>query len=431
MRRHKTTLILLVAAILICSAAPAQSDTMIVSYDDALLIALEKNRDIHTAKEYIKWVEGKYVEERSAALPSVTISAYSARSKNLSTMSMSTSTDIMEDYSATVSISQSLFTWGKATAAIRSADMGMRLADENLRLARHAAVQLTTHAYLDAMLAKASLGIVEEDLNRKKARAEEARLRRDAGVATDYDVLGAEVSVSDAQSEVIKGRNNVRKSLDWLAYVLGVQGPIDVQGELATDIKPMPTLDEAYAASLVLRPEIREVQLNKKIARELITIAKADGRPQLSAQGSYGRERIDFDESSSYVNNWSFGLYLTYSVFDGLKTSGKVAQAQSDLRSIEIEESGLTDSVRMEIVNALGAISESEALIQASEVSVEQAERFLALSKRGYDLGVKVRLDIEDAELKLMQAYLSRANAWRDYRAAHIDLLLATGSIDQ
>jgi len=52
----------------------------VLTLSDALRIAYEKNRDIQKALEYRKRVEGRYVEERAAAFPQVTVSAYASRS---------------------------------------------------------------------------------------------------------------------------------------------------------------------------------------------------------------------------------------------------------------------------------------------------------------------------------------------------------------
>ena len=46
----------------------------ILTREEALKIALEKNKDIQKAREYKNSVEGRYVEERSAALPQLTLS---------------------------------------------------------------------------------------------------------------------------------------------------------------------------------------------------------------------------------------------------------------------------------------------------------------------------------------------------------------------
>ncbi len=64
-----TIALLLLAAVLVpTSALGAEPLTL----EQAIGIATEKNRDLQKAREYQRWVQGKYLEERAAALPHVT-----------------------------------------------------------------------------------------------------------------------------------------------------------------------------------------------------------------------------------------------------------------------------------------------------------------------------------------------------------------------
>jgi len=55
----------------------------------------------------------------------------------------------------------------------------------------------------------------------------------------------------------------------------------------------------------------------------------------------------------------------------------------------------------------------------------------LSLSEKGYELGVKIRLEVEDAELNLQQARGNLSRAWRDYRAAKVNLLWVMGVLGE
>ncbi len=58
--------------------APAQAsapgEVKVLTLEDALAVAASHNRDIQKAIEYQKWVQGKYLEERAAALPQLSFS---------------------------------------------------------------------------------------------------------------------------------------------------------------------------------------------------------------------------------------------------------------------------------------------------------------------------------------------------------------------
>ena len=76
----KINLLLAVFAMVLGTVLPAQAseakkNVMVLSLDQALQIAMEKNKDIQKAREYRNQVEGRYVEEWAAALPRFLIQA--------------------------------------------------------------------------------------------------------------------------------------------------------------------------------------------------------------------------------------------------------------------------------------------------------------------------------------------------------------------
>jgi HAE1 family hydrophobic/amphiphilic exporter-1 len=114
-----------------------------------------------------------------------------------------------------------------------------------------------------------------------------------------------------------------------------------------------------------------------------------------------------------------------------MRTRGKVAQAESDRRSLKIDEAKLADTIALQAREALNSVAEAEKIVGALSGTVAQAEKLLFLSEKGYEFGVKIRLEVEDAEIKLQQAKANLSRAWRDYRAARVNLLWAMGTLGE
>ncbi len=108
-----------------------------------------------------------------------------------------------------------------------------------------------------------------------------------------------------------------------------------------------------------------------------------------------------------------------------------MAQAESDLRRIQIDEAKQIDAVALETRDAVNAVRESEEIVRSLSGTVGQAERLLAMAEKGYELGVKTRLEVEDAELNLRQAKSSLSRARRDYLVARVNLDWVTGILGE
>ena len=113
--------LILLAAFLFLPAAPVFAQPRVMTLEEALAIAVEKNRDIEKARAYIAWAQGKYVEERAAAFPQLTASASLGWDRDESQKIYSPmQTERTERRSAQIGLTQPLFTWGQVRAAIRA-----------------------------------------------------------------------------------------------------------------------------------------------------------------------------------------------------------------------------------------------------------------------------------------------------------------------
>jgi HAE1 family hydrophobic/amphiphilic exporter-1 len=412
------------------SAAEVRTLTL----EQALSIAMEKNRDIEKAREYARSVQGKYVEERSAALPQLSLNGSVAFTRDDSQGALFGGNSFRQNTRAVdVTLSQPLFTWGKVGAAIRAARVGLKTADEQLRLYRQAVHRDVTAAFYDVLLSRELSTQAVENLAQKKRHLDEAQRKFAAGTATDYDVLAAEVSVENTRPDVIRSENSIRTAREQLRFLLALEAEdVDAVGTLEESTPARQReYAEALATALKQRPELADLKLRIGIYTELVTIAGADDKPRLDLKGSAGWHWLETAMGGPARDGnggaWLAGLYLSFPFFDGMRTRGRVTQAQSDLRSKQIEEARLKDSVALEVRDTDNALRESAEIVQALSGTVKQAERLLQMAEKGYEFGVKIRLEVDDAQLNLLQARSNLARARRDYRVAQVNYQWAMG----
>jgi len=220
-------LTLLLAGAAAAQGREAPADPKPLTLDQALAIADEQNRDIQKAREYSRWVYGKYVEERAQALPQLSLHGTQRRDKvrqevegPLTQGSLPITPAgvfIPGTYRSTtdttgfdVSLTQPIFTWGKVGAAIRAAKVALSTADQQLRLYRQATRRDVTATFYDVLLARELHAIARQNLEQRARHMDEARKKFLLGTATDYDVLAAEVALKNTQPEAIRSENLVR-----------------------------------------------------------------------------------------------------------------------------------------------------------------------------------------------------------------------------
>lgn len=416
-----------------CMAASGEDKGMrVLTLNEALRVALEKNKDIQKAREYRNLLEGRYIEERSAALPYLQISAGISHSRDESQKAFGRGLFPLESEtrSAEIGLSQALYTFGRVGAAIRAAKIGLATAEDQLRLFQQAILRDVSASFYDILLAKELHALALQNQEQKIRHLDEARRRYAAGIATEYDVLAAEVAVENAKPEVIRKENLIRISRDKLRFLLGMdeQG-VDVAGDLRGPLAPFPPYEEAVQIAWRSRPELSDLRKRVEIARELVKIYNAGDKPRLDFKGGYGWRELMLGADRGDGQAWTAGLFFTFPFFDGLRTRGKVAQAKSDVTSLKIDEAKLLDSVALQVRDALNACREAGEIAAALSGTVRQAERLLFMAERGFEFGVKTKLDVDDAQLNLTQARGNLARARRDYLVALVNYDWVRGTL--
>ena len=424
-------LIIAVSCILFLSPQ-ALAAPRILTLEDCLAIAAENNLDIQKAREYAEYVRGKYVEERAAALPQLGLQAGFGYSKDESTKALYGNAQMQANRTLDLSLSQPLYTWGKISAALKAAEVGMKTADQQLRIFRQAAFRDVSITFYDLLLTKELHRLAQENLAQKERHHTEAKRKFEAGVATDYDLLAAEVEVQNARPELIRTANSIRISRERLRFLLGAnQAEVDVTGRLEARLEQSIGFDESLKVAMEKRPELSDQRLRIGINQQLINIANADDKPRLDLKGTTGWHQLELSAPGPTKRSdgpaWSAGIYLTFPFFDGLRSRGRTQQARSDLRTSQLQEQKLRDSIALELRTASYTLAEAAEIINALTGTVRQAERLLQMSEKGFEYGVKIRLEVDDAQTNLLRAQSNLARASRDYLVARVNLSWAMG----
>jgi outer membrane protein TolC len=425
-----------------------------LTLDEALNITLENNRDIQKAQEYRRKVMGIYVENRSYAMPNMTVSAIGGRSWDQAMSNAQSKTIVGTMYnnsgsvishlvipmsippdgvdkSIGITLTQPLFTWGQIGAAIKAAKFGIASAEDQLRTFRQAALKDVSAAFYDVLLAKEFYKITLQNFEQKTAHLTQAKRKFSAGVATEFDVLAAQVTAENARPDVIKSENTIRIARERLRFLLGIKDEVDAEGRLEASDADIPDFDESIGMALKKRPELADIKNRVGFAGELVKVTQAGDKPRVDLKATGGYRELTASHEDYDGKTWSVGIAVTFPFFDGFRTKGRVTQAKSDVSTLKIEEAKAIDSIALQVRDATNQANESAEILKALSGTVTQAERLLQMAEKGYEFGVKTRLDVDDAELNVSASRGNLAKAKRDSLVARVNLDYARGTLGE
>ncbi len=337
-------------------------------------------------------------------------------------------------YTAAITGSQTLFSGGRLGAGLRIAREFLSAAQLNLQ-EETAEIELQVRsAYYRARLARELVSISRAALEQGERFLRSERLRREAGVGSELDVLRAEVSVANLQPQLIEAVNSAEVATLDLKRLIDV--PLDQDVALSTPLDVPASFAEADAPTAIAEQLSRRAAVAAQermvaIRESQVRIARSGYFPTLALSFSYGKQLFPtttFGFSEPWRSDASASLSLTVPIFHGGRTRGEVAQAQVAVDQERLRLTQLRESVQVTYERARGERERARSSIAARQLTVQQAQRVYDLTVLRYEQGLASQLEVSDARLSLLQARTNLAQAVADFYIANATLARATGA---
>jgi outer membrane protein len=402
-----------------------------LSRAQAVARALEANPDVKIAGENLNKLRGYVTEARADALPDIKILGQWTRFRDPSLLNSPSFDNFPPEFidqlkpvpaslfDGYATLKQTLFSF-KVGKALKAARLATDSGHEEIRRVQQAVALLAIQAYNEHVLSLERVRVAGYAVRQKEKQLETTRNRRASGVATDLDVLRFEVDLENARAQLLAQEGAAELARGRLNAVLvrPIGSPIEPTDRLEyVEVNVSP--EEAVAAAWSHRPEVKQVDLEERIRGFAIGIAKADMRPSVDFNGNFGwstRKTENFFDRE--FERWSAGVVLTIPVFDGLRTAGKVAQAQADRNKVVQDRIALENQIRLEARDAVDRLSVAKKVLGATELNLRQAQKALEMIQANYQFGAATLLDVIDAQAaqtladsNRIQALFSHANA--------------------
>jgi outer membrane protein TolC len=418
--------------------------TQPLSLLQALNIALQQNATILKANNDLQASYGVVVQTRAVALPRLVASGqYKDTDRNaIENIPFAPSTPD-QNWNAGLQIVQSIYQGGKLTAAVRAAKVTKQQALAQYQATLTDTLLAVRLAYYDILLAAEQITVNEASVNLLQKELDDQQRRFDAGTVPHFNVLRARVSVANARPPLIQARNNYRIAKNNLANLLGYNLPRDIWENIP--LKLTDTLDatpyqinlpDALQQALTKRPELAALRNTEELQKLNITDASSGYKPNLSIFAGYNWLNRQFGNPptyatpgpNEYLDGWNAGAQMSWDIFDGMLTHGKVVQARAlYTKSITAVDEEMRD-IELEVRTAYSDFLEAREVLESQKTVQDEAEEALREANARADAGTGTQLDVLDAENSLTQARSTQVQALHDYDAARARFERAIGA---
>lgn len=321
-------------------------------------------------------------------------------------------------------------------AGINRAEIGVTRANLNFQARLLQVVRDTENAYYNLVFAREQLKVRNSSLALAERLFQENTTRKNTGVATDLDVLQAEVGVANARRGVIEAEKSVRDRQDDLLNLIGQFEFNQTLGEVS-----LPTTEIAvpdFRKSFDLARDQQPDYLSSKAAIQQLEIdvasSKSAALPSLDLGGSVGYNAKDRSSSRALDrvpdgDGYAWQVDLSLSVPWGMRS--EKAQYRTAKNNLLREQSRLQQLEQNLMVQVRGAVRTVETNLESVQIAAKAtilSEKQYELEKARFDAGLSTSRLVLEALDSLEQARVNELQSRVNLRTALAELHRLEGS---
>jgi outer membrane protein TolC len=261
---------------------------------------------------------------------------------------------------------------------------------------------------------------------------ENVTLKRKAGASSDFDVLRAEVELSNFNAQLIQNKNAVNVAKANLLRVMGVSQESDITiAEELTYNPESTTIDEAVGAAFHNRPDLMGHEFDTRLQKELLRIAKSQYWPTVNGFFQNGWMKPDPHDPTilNWGQEWNAGIAAMLPLFSGFSREGQVVEQKARLKQSQINLVDTEERALFEVTKSMASVANAAEFVDSQKLNLTRAKESLRLSEVGYKEGTQIQVEVIDAEAALTQARVFYYQAIYSHIIAKLDLQKAMGTL--
>ena len=408
---------------------PAQAQSLLDLYE----AARGHDAAFQSARATFEAAQHRAEQARAGLLPTANLTSSRSETQQDQRTTSSTQRNFGTG-SASVSVSQPLYrpanraTYEQGKRQVDAAQAQLTTASQDL-------IIRVSQAYFDVLSAQDTLAFVRAQKAAVSEQLASARRNFEVGTATITDTREAQARFDLVLAQEIAAENDLRVRRLALDTVTGradakpqpLAAPLALPTPEPSDVNTW--VQQAEDAS----PSIQQARLGLEVARLETEKAKAGHLPTVDLNASYGYNRnlagTAVSITDSRILSTQLGVTLNVPLFAGFATQNRIRETLS----LEDKAKADLDNARRTVAQAtrtafLGLVS-GAGQVRALEAAEASSQSALDANRLGYQVGVRINIDVLNAQSQLFQTKRDLAVARYNVLLGHLKLRQANGSL--
>ncbi|HET7201577.1 MAG TPA: TolC family outer membrane protein [Burkholderiales bacterium] len=323
----------------------------------------------------------------------------------------------------TVTLTQPLFNW-QNFQVYKEAGSKVVQAEATFGQATQDLIVRVAQAYFDVLASQDSLAFIQGQKVAISEQLAQAKRNFEVGTATITDTHEAQARFDLATSQEIAAQSDLEIKRRTLQQIVGRfperLEPLKPKIELAP---PQPDSMEDWATAAAAQGyPVRAQEATLEIAVREIDRARAGHLPTLNIVGSAGQNSSSLsataaNNTASDSINRTIGLQLAIPLYAGGNVSSLVRQAVANREKAQQDLESARRAAALAARQSFLGVTNGMAQVKALEAALVSSQSALDSNKLGYEVGVRINIDVLNAQ---QQVY----STLRDLSRARYDTIL-------
>ncbi|WP_291101296.1 MULTISPECIES: TolC family protein [unclassified Flavobacterium] len=423
----KINFIMLLGTISICTLGYSQ-DTLTISRKDIWQKASDKNLQIKIAEKSYQSAQADYRQSNALFLPNISASHTAISTTNpLMAFGSKLNQEILtasdfnpallnnpaktKNFATKIEILQPLINvdglYGRQAA--KSKMEAFQLQTE--RTKEYLELEVSK-SFMQLQLAYKAVKVLEKASATADANLKLIENYFKQGILQKTDLLSVQVRVNEIKNQLQYAKSNVQNASDYLAFLLDEDNSNKVY-------KPLEELENTIAIENIdtklsdNRKDIQAMSKSSEAYQKMLQSSKMNFLPRLNAFGSY--EMYDDKLFGTTAKGYLVGAQLSWNVFDGYKSIGKMEKAKADFQKYEIETQQYKAQSQLELNKTNRQLRDAENKVNLSKLALEQSQEAYRIRSNRFTQGLEKTTDLLQSETQMFQKELELLQAVFEY----------------
>jgi outer membrane protein len=408
------------AVLALCGTSGAQAQSL----SELFVTARDHDANYLSAVANAKATRSRGKQAWAGVLPQVAFSADKFVSKN---QAVSNAPSINSD-SQTLSLKQPLYQMGSYYGVLQGEE-AIYVSLSQLQTAEQDLVIRITQAYFDVLSASDSVGVVQAQKQAVTEQLAAAKRNFEVGTSTITDSREAQARFDLVVAQEIAAQNDLRVKRLALEQLVGINDVQPKALKVPVALPDLSTMDLDFWLSQAKanNAQLQQAHSAQKIASLESKKAMSNHLPTLDLVAQQRRSYAS--SATSQSNNTSLGLQFNWPLFAGFAHQNRISEtlhlqdkAQADLDNAQ---RGVVQATRSAFFGVQAGMSQVKAL-EAAEASSQVS---LDANKLGYQVGVRINIDVLNAQTQLFQTKRDLSQARYNVLLGQLRLKQASGTL--